>query len=276
MIAVNGSGSLLSDAVLECFSERDQVISMPGISTELPDGISTIINCHQYNDIDRAEYFREDAYRENGHAVAALANVCRKRGILLVQAGTSQVFGGRLDRGWSESDPPEPVNVYGDSKLLAESCIRESGCSFIIIRLPELYSGKSSAFHEALRCRREGGKAIVLKEKWFAPLPAKAAAGAIGFLLDCGFRGIVHYASLDAVDHAHFVRYGFDILSRRFPGMEVELEERRIEDYHRPADPPMWEVLDTSLYRSITGDTPPSWHAALEKLLSEDFVPPEA
>ncbi len=275
MIFITGSGSILANALCGYFREKAEVLALPGLPAEIPAEASCIINCHQYDDIDRAEYFREDAYRVNAEAAGQLATICCRMGIPLVQAGTSLVFGGHNERPWREDDEPQPVNVFGDSKLLAEQNILDSGCRYIIVRLPELYNERISPFHAAIRSSREGRNWVVLKERWMAPLPAGYAAAAIGRLLDNKFCGIVHYAAADGVDHAHFIRYGLDLASRRFNGLGAGLDEISLPEYGRPAELPSWEVLDTTLYRSITGDVPPSWHQALEKYMQEDFVPPD-
>ena len=275
MIIVTGSGNILAASLCGYLQQREDVYSLSGIPADISPEVSIIVNCHQYDDIDRAEYFREDAYRENADTAGRLAEMCYTKGIPLVQVGTSLVFSGQTDRPWREDDEPRPVNVFGDSKLLGEQYIRESGCEYIIIRLPELYNERSSPFHSAIRCSREGRNAVVLKERWMAPLPAGYAASAIVRLVETRFRGVIHYSAADAVDHAHFIRYGLDLAARRFPGLDARLDEIGLSEYGRPADLSSWEVLDTSLYRSITGDVPPSWHQALEKYMLEDFVPPD-
>ena len=97
-----------------------------------------IVNASGYVRIDDAESDRERCLRENALGPAVLADACAGAGIRLVTFSSDQVFDGRGDRPWLESDLPAPLNVYGASKADGE---REA-----LARCPAAMVVRTSAF----------------------------------------------------------------------------------------------------------------------------------
>ena len=97
-----------------------------------------IVNASGYVRIDDAESDAERCLRENAIGPAVLADACAGAGIRLVTFSSDQVFDGRGDRPWVESDLPAPLNVYGASKADGE---REA-----LARCPAAMVVRTSAF----------------------------------------------------------------------------------------------------------------------------------
>ena len=106
--------------------------------------IDTIVNCAAYTAVDKAEDEPEAAARINTEAVANLAKVANKQDCLLIHVSTDYVFNGMGEKPYTEKDRPEPVSVYGKTKLAGEEAIKKSGCLYIIIRTAWLYSATIS------------------------------------------------------------------------------------------------------------------------------------
>lgn len=102
------------------------------INTVSPD---IIINCAAYNAVDEAEEKSEVAYLVNSEAVSNIAKTCKERNIFLVHYSSDYVFDGEKQELYVEEDKPEPINVYGKSKLQGEERIREALDDYLIFRL---------------------------------------------------------------------------------------------------------------------------------------------
>ncbi|GIR81372.1 MAG: hypothetical protein CM15mP83_0980 [Flavobacteriaceae bacterium] len=94
------------------------------------------INAAAYTDVDGTETNKALAFAINAKAIETLAKACKQHGCWLVHISTDYVFDGTLDRPYTPSDAPNPLNVYGASKLAGEQAIaRLVGLIRLCVRL---------------------------------------------------------------------------------------------------------------------------------------------
>ena len=93
-----------------------------------------VVNAAAYTAVDKAESEPELAMRINGLAPGVLAEEAKRLGALLVHYSTDYVFDGEKAAPYVEDDAPNPINVYGASKLAGERAIQEAGGKFLIFR----------------------------------------------------------------------------------------------------------------------------------------------
>lgn len=136
-----------------------------------------IINAAAYTAVDKAEDERALAMAINGVAPGILAEEARKRGALLVHYSTDYVFDGESERPYVESDVPNPINVYGRSKLAGEKAIQDSGCQFLIIRTSWVYSSRGNNFFlTIIRLAKENRDLNIVSDQTGAPTWARLIA----------------------------------------------------------------------------------------------------
>lgn len=82
-----------------------------------------VFNAAAYTHVDSAEAEPEAAFAVNAAAPGAMAAACAKRGLPFVHLSTDSVFDGQTDRPYVETDPAEPISVYGRSKLAGEQAV---------------------------------------------------------------------------------------------------------------------------------------------------------
>jgi len=85
-------------------------------------------------DVDKCELNKNHAYETNSKATENIATFCKGFDIPLVFISTGAIFNGEKEGGYTELDSPDPINVYGKSKLLAEEKIRSQLSKYYIIR----------------------------------------------------------------------------------------------------------------------------------------------
>ncbi|MBD3300699.1 MAG: dTDP-4-dehydrorhamnose reductase [Candidatus Moranbacteria bacterium] len=101
-----------------------------------------VINASAYNAVDACEESRgeyELAKQINGYGPGYLAKACHKNNAVLVHYSTDYVFKGDKKSGYRESDKPDPIQNYGQSKLLGEKEVQKYGDKFYIIRTSKLF-----------------------------------------------------------------------------------------------------------------------------------------
>ena len=136
------------------------------------------INAAAYTDVDGAETNKAIAYAINATAVETLAKACKQHGCWLVHISTDYVFDGTLDRSYTPSDAPNPLNVYGASKLAGEQAIALVSGTYSIVRTSWLYSQYGNNFYTKLQAQLDAGKTLrVTADQKGCPTRAEDLAG---------------------------------------------------------------------------------------------------
>ena len=139
-----------------------------------------LVNCAAYTAVDRAEDDPDTAYRVNADAVGLLGRSCAKRGIGIVHLSTDYVFDGTKDGSYSEEDVPNPLSVYGASKLAGEELLRDTTDRCLILRASWVFGRVGGSFVDTiLRLAAERDEISVVDDQVGSPTPAAAIAGTI-------------------------------------------------------------------------------------------------
>jgi dTDP-4-dehydrorhamnose reductase len=105
-----------------------------------------IINAAAYTAVDAAEKDEVSAHAVNAQAPAILADQARHLGSTLIHFSTDYVFDGRKEMPYLDSDPVNPLNAYGRTKLAGEEAIRRSGAAYLIFRTSWVYATRGKNF----------------------------------------------------------------------------------------------------------------------------------
>ena len=108
------------------------------------------INAAAYTHVDKAEDEPEAAYLLNETAPRLLAEVCKKHGVFLVHISTDYVFDGTKGSPYNVKDMPNPINLYGASKLAGEKAIVDVGGEYCVVRTSWLYSEFGNNFQTTI------------------------------------------------------------------------------------------------------------------------------
>jgi dTDP-4-dehydrorhamnose reductase len=165
----------------------------PALDLSQPDRIASvvraarpevIVNAAAYTAVDQAESEPEAAFAVNAHGVRILAEEAKRAGALLVHYSTDYVFDGAKETPYVEDDAPDPLNVYGRSKLAGERAIADAGGRFLILRTGWVYAPRGKNFFLTMRrLLREKDEVRVVSDQIGAPTSAAALAAATVELL---------------------------------------------------------------------------------------------
>ncbi len=112
--------------------------------------IDYCINCAAYTNVEKAETDKDKAFEINAEAVKNLAEICKKHSTILIHISTDYVFDGTSTIPYKEKDKPNPINVYGASKLKGEQYIQSIIGYHFIFRTSWLYSEYGHNFYETI------------------------------------------------------------------------------------------------------------------------------
>ena len=134
--------------------------------------VEWIINCSGYTQVDRAEEEREESFRINQDGVRNIALFSEKRQVRLIHVSSDYVFDGKKDvhDSYTEEDVPNPLSVYGRSKLAGEFEIRNRINYYYIIRTSWLYGANCPNFVcSMLKLFKERDLVKVVDDQWGSP-----------------------------------------------------------------------------------------------------------
>ena len=146
-----------------------------------------IVNATAYTAVDKAEEEPELAMRINGSAPGVLAEEAKRCGALLVHYSTDYVFDGTKNGPYTEEDTPNPLNVYGRTKLAGEEAIRSVDGNHLIFRTSWVYGERGHNFYlTILRLAREKEEISVVDDQIGAPTWCRTIAENTAFILAQG------------------------------------------------------------------------------------------
>ena len=175
------------------------------------------INAAAYTQVDGAETNKALAYAINATAVEALAKVCKQHRCWFIHISTDYVFDGALDRPYTPADTPNPLNIYGASKLAGEQAIQAVGGTYSIVRTSWLYSRYGNNFYTKLQAQLDTGKTLrVTADQEGCPTQAEDLAALLltGVAEGKLETGISHYCGNEVVTW-------LDLARRLFPKQKV-------------------------------------------------------
>ncbi|GAB1353743.1 dTDP-4-dehydrorhamnose reductase [Erysipelotrichia bacterium] len=251
-------------------TSRDSVFAC--ITKEQP---AVIINCAAYTAVDKAESEIEKAYAVNQTGPRYLAEAARQHNALLVHISTDFVFDGSQGRPYSIEDRPNPLSVYGKSKLAGENEVVNSGAEAFIVRTAWLYSSHGNNFVKTmLRLMKERESIGVVADQIGTPTWANSLAQVIWQLIDRNARGLFHWSDAGVASWYDFAvaiqeeAHALGLLQKQIP-----IKAIATTDYPLPATRPGFSVLDkTATCRSI-GRQPDHWRTNLRQMLKETTGP---
>ncbi len=229
-----------------------------------------VINTAAFNRVDDCESEVEKAFQVNAYAVHNLARICAELDCVLVHISSDYVFGGEKREPYREDDTPNPLSVYGTSKLAGECFARNLCRKHFIVRTSGLFglagsSGKGGNFVEAMiRLARESKPIRVVNDQITTPTYTKDLAHRIKQLLLTDAYGLYHITNNGHCSWYDFAKKIFELL-----GLKPYLGPTLTQHYGLRARRPIYSVLAHDKLRELGLDDMAPWSKALELYLSE-------
>jgi dTDP-4-dehydrorhamnose reductase len=228
-----------------------------------------VVNAAAYTAVDKAETEPDLAAKINSAAPGEMAAACAELGIPLVHISTDYVFDGGGVSPFLPTDPTNPRNAYGRSKLAGERAVRVAGGAYAILRTSWVFSAHGSNFVKTmLRLSETRNHLAVVADQIGGPTPAADIASACVTIVerlkkDPSLSGTYHFSGAPDVNWADFAREIF-----RQAGRNVTVEDIPSSAYPTPAERPKNSRLNCDSL-SVFGLERPDWREGLSKVLHE-------
>jgi dTDP-4-dehydrorhamnose reductase len=258
---VTGARGMLGTDLTSLLSHRGwEVVAADLAECDLTDATATrefvravapavIINCAAYTAVDRAETECELAFRINRDAARHLAQAAAAVRAPLLHLSTDYVFDGTKEGAYTEEDAPNPLGVYGASKLAGEEAVRETLAEQWIVRTEWLYGIHGKSFPRTMLGLAQSGKTLrVIDDQYGGPTYTEHLAEALAVII-----AQPHYGTYHAANSGTCTWYGLACEVFRQAGLEVEVTPIPATDYPLPARRPQNSVFDTSKLARVYG-----------------------
>jgi dTDP-4-dehydrorhamnose reductase len=278
-ILITGSnGQLGHDMVAHGRSEGHAVetIDVPDIDFTDPPGAlavlsrfdpEVIINCSAYTAVDKCETDRETAFAVNAGGPELLARFARGRNAPLIHFSTDYVFDGRAGRPYTEDDRPNPLSVYGQSKLAGETAVARTWEHHMILRIAWLYGRHGANFVKTIvslaRQRERTGEPLrVVDDQTGTPTFTLEVCRQAFALLGTPHRGVFH-----CTNEGSCTWFDFASLIVSKSGISAAVLPCATADFPRPAPRPACGVLENARLKQLGLHRMLPWKKAFDEFV---------
>ena len=232
------------------------------LAAAIPETCTAVINCAAYTKVDDAETHEAEAHAINCTGVAALAALCKQRGIPLVHFSTDYVFAGDAEAPYPIDTPHAPINAYGRSKAAGEEALWDSEAEHLLLRTSWVYAPWGNNFVLTMaKLSAERPALTVVNDQRGRPTSAQYLAQRSLALLQEGHRGTFHVTDGGECTWFDFTREIVRHLDR-----QCDVQPCSSDAFPRPAKRPAYSVLDLGPTDAAIGPSR-SWQENLQDVL---------
>ena len=229
-----------------------------------------VINCAAFTWVDGAEDYQKACYRVNEIGAFNLAKACEVQKSVLIHLSTDYVFDGQQDRPYLESDKPNPLNIYGKSKLAAEQTVIQHCNRHIIIRTASLFSlGGNNFCRSILNAAQNNKQLTIVDDQFSGPTFVDDLAKAIKKIItvirsdNSQFEhwGIYHYCGEPIISWYDFA---LEVLkSQGYDIKELNCSAIKLSALNSKATRSKMSMLNNQKIQSVFDVKPSDWKAAI-------------
>ncbi len=231
-----------------------------------------LINAAAYTAVDKAEVEEEDARAANALGPKLLANACSENGTFFIHISTDYVFDGEASLPYKETDPINPINIYGKSKAEGEQAIIRTGAKYAIVRTSWVFSEYGKNFLiTMLGLGAQQQKLNIVYDQMGAPTYAGDIADAIYAIIEHKDKiehEIFHFTGNQITSWMDFAKFIFKIAfeAGKLP-RRVFVKGITSDEYPTVSKRPKNSVMDCKKIKDLCGINASDWQAATIKII---------
>lgn len=201
------------------------------ITNYMPDAA---IHCAAYTAVDKAEDEQGLCYLVNASATENIAEICKKINAKMLYISTDYVFDGTKDSFYEVDDKPNPINVYGKTKLLGEQAVQKILNKYFIVRISWVFGEHGNNFVKTmLRLGKERKEINVVADQYGSPTYTADLAPLLVEMIKTDKYGVYHATNEGVCTWAEFAEEIFKIAK-----LDVKVNHITTEEYPTRAKRP--------------------------------------
>lgn len=229
------------------------------------------INCGAYTVVDKAETDKAIAYQINALSVDQIAKQCKSINCILIQVSTDYVFDGLKNQPYKPTDSTNPINYYGQTKLLGEQATLNASNKNIVVRTGWVYNKTGKNFvNTMLRLMKEKPSINVVNDQLGSPTYSPNLAAALMQMVikiyQCNYQlkyqNIYHFSNAGIISW-----YDFAVAIKQQINSNCEVNAIASSNYPTPAKRSSYSVMDCSDITKDFGVDLIDWKTSLKECL---------
>lgn len=287
---ITGSGGRLGRALVNVFRAAGHAVtafdraaldlaSPAAIAAALdPLEFDLLINAAAATNVDRCETNPDEAFAVNAAGPGHLARAARAKEAWMIHVSTDYVFDGETSRPLSEEDTPNPVSVYGRSKLAGEREVLAVSPAFLNARVSWVFGPERPSFLDWVIDQARANPAVsAIGDKFSAPSYTADLASWLLHLAGMAERpgGVLHLCNAGSCSWLEYGQFAVDTLieaGQVFACPKIAFQ--RLADMDKfTARRPVHTTLSTARFTALTGITPRHWRDAVREFVLKHKTP---
>ena len=234
------------------------------ITNYMPDAV---IHCAAYTAVDKAEDEQGLCYLVNASATENIAEICKKINAKMLYISTDYVFDGTKDGFYEVYDKPNPINVYGKTKLLGEQAVQKILDKYFIVRISWVFGEHGNNFVKTmLRLGKERKEINVVADQYGSPTYTADLAPLLVEMIQTEKYGVYHVTNEGVCTWAEFAEEIFKIV-----GMDVKVKYIATTEYKTMAKRPLNSRLSKKSLIINHFKTLENWQNAVKNYVREEI-----
>jgi len=240
---------------------------------------NVIINATAYTAVDKAETESELAMAINAEAPGIMAEYSKKVNAALIHFSTDYVFDGRKGLLYVETDKPNPLSVYGQSKFLGEQAIEQIDDAYFIFRTSWVYSMRGDSFvTKVLKWSREKEELMIVDDQIGNPTWARSLAEITAQMLVKGDddirgwmkerKGIYHLAGDGFASRYEWAKAILENDPSKTEQKTKKVTPMKTSSFPTPATRPLFSALNCNLFKDTFKLKLPDWQISQKYVIN--------
>ena len=222
-----------------------------------------IIHCAAYTAVDKAEEEVETCYQINAEAVKVISECAKELDVKLIYISTDYVFDGTKEGEYVETDLPNPINVYGASKLKGEQYVQTLLEKYYIVRISWVFGVNGNNFIKTMRrLGSERDELNIINDQVGSPTYTADLAPLLVDMMETDKYGIYHATNEETCSWYEFANEIF-----KQSGIEVKTNPITTDQYPTAAKRPMNSRMSKAKLKAYGFNLLPTWQEALAHYL---------
>ncbi len=229
---------------------------------------SVVINCSAYNLVDKAEEYFVNAFKVNALGVRNLAFASKKYNAFLIHFSTDYVFDGKKEDGlYTEEDKPNPINLYGKSKLTGEKWLEEETEDFLLFRVSWVYGeGKQNFIYKLFQWAENNPYLKIAYDEISVPTSTRTIVDISLKSLEKGLKGLYHLTNSGYASRYEWAKKVFEIKS-----IDKFIKPVSSDIFNLPAKRPKFSPMSNRKISSLLNVEINLWDKELEIFLKKNM-----